>query len=133
MLFCLEPICWTERPRCTFFQLLQRLEILDFFFNSKTFNASHGKTSIEVQENPCIKTTVSGQLVIKSKAVADLREASPYSPKCSQFHAFFWIFLKHRRLAPPPGGLAPPPTENPGSAPCNPSQFWAQCTTERRY
>ena len=40
-----------------------------------------------------------------------------YGPKFSQFHAFFGKFWQYHRLAPPPGGLAHPPTGNPGSAP----------------
>ena len=38
-------------------------------------------------------------------------------PKFSQFHAVFRKFWQNHRLAPLPGGLAPPPTENPGSVP----------------
>ena len=48
--------------------------------------------------------------------VADLRPP-PHGPKCSQFHAVFGKFWQYHRLASPPGGLAPPPTGNPGSAP----------------
>ena len=40
-----------------------------------------------------------------------------YGPKFSQFHAVFGKILQNRMLAPPPGGLASPPTRNPGSAP----------------
>ena len=60
--------------------------------------------------------------------VADLRGGGrprrsppPHGPKCSQFHAVFWKFWQNHRLAPHPGGLALPPTGNPGSAsaPCH--------------
>ena len=39
----------------------------------------------------------------------------PHGPKFSQFHAVFWKIWQNRMLVPP--GLAPPPTENPGSVP----------------
>ena len=41
----------------------------------------------------------------------------PYGPKFSRFHAVFRKIWQNRMLAPPPRGLAPPPTGNPGSAP----------------
>ena len=55
-------------------------------------------------------------------AVADLggarpARAPPYGSKFSQFHAVFREIWQNHMLAPPPGGLAPPPTGNPGSAP----------------
>ena len=40
----------------------------------------------------------------------------PYGPKCSQFCTVFENFGKSICLE-PPGGLASPPMENPGSAP----------------
>ena len=45
--------------------------------------------------------------------------ASPHlnGPKFSQSHAVFGQNLQNRMLASPPGGLGPPPTGNPGSAP----------------
>ena len=56
-------------------------------------------------------------------SVKDLREGRPrrphpYGPKISQFHncGFFENCCQNRRLVPPPGGLAPPPMGNPGSA-----------------
>ena len=56
---------------------------------------------------------------ITVKAVADPKGHPPssYGPKCSWFHAFFGKIRKICMLALPPGGLTPPPTENPGSAP----------------
>ena len=39
--------------------------------------------------------------------------------KFSQFHAVFRKIWKNCMLAPPSGGLAPPPIGNPGSAPVN--------------
>ena len=45
------------------------------------------------------------------------RRAPPYDPKFSQFHAVFHKIWQNHMLAPLPGGLAPPPTGNPGSAP----------------
>ena len=67
--------------------------------------------------------------------MADLRDgappvcASPYGPKFSQFHVVLWNIWQNCRLAPPPGGLVPPPTGNPGSAPDNETEvlfigFW---------
>ena len=43
--------------------------------------------------------------------------APPYGPKICNFMQFFGKFWQNRRLALPPGGLAPPPTGNPGFAP----------------
>ena len=43
---------------------------------------------------------------------------SPCGPKCSQFHAGFYFLEKlAKSYVGAPGGLAPPHTENPGSAP----------------
>ena len=53
-----------------------------------------------------------------------LPACAPYSPKFSQFHAvFFGNFWQNRRLAPPPGGLAPLPTGNPGFVPVTSQNF----------
>ena len=41
---------------------------------------------------------------------------SPHGPKCSQFHAVFRKIWKNHMLG-RPGGLAPHPAWNPGSAP----------------
>ena len=41
----------------------------------------------------------------------------PHGPKFSQFHAVFRYIWQNHMLAPPPEGLAPPPTGDPGSAP----------------
>ena len=43
----------------------------------------------------------------------------PYGPKFSQFHVVFQKIWQNHMLVPPPPprGLAPPPTGNPGSAP----------------
>ena len=46
--------------------------------------------------------------------MADLR-GPIYDPKFSQFHATFWKIWQNHMLA-LPGGLAPPPAGNPGSA-----------------
>ena len=59
---------------------------------------------------------------IQFLSLADLGGAPParppYGPKCSQFHAVFRkMWQNHMLVRPPPGGLAPPPTGNPGSAP----------------
>ena len=40
----------------------------------------------------------------------------PQGPKFSQFHAVFCKIWQNHMFA-PPGGLAPPPMGNPGSAP----------------
>ena len=48
--------------------------------------------------------------------MADLGGAPPYGPNFSQFYAVFRKMWQNHMLA-PPGGLAPPPTGNPGSAP----------------
>ena len=77
----------------------------------------------------------------RCRTVADLRgappaRASPYGPKFSQFHADFWKFWQIVGWR-PLGGLAPPPTGNPGSAPveqecipvgCVPSTTVAVCS-----
>ena len=42
----------------------------------------------------------------------------PRGPKFSQFHAVFCKIWQNHMLT-PPGGLAPPPTGNPRSAPDN--------------
>ena len=41
----------------------------------------------------------------------------PTTQNFLNFMQFFGNFLHYHRLVPPPGGLAPPPTGNPGSAP----------------
>ena len=48
--------------------------------------------------------------------------ACPPGPKCSQSHAVFCKIWQNHMLA-PPGGLAPPPTGNPGSAPGKGTKF----------
>ena len=50
----------------------------------------------------------------------------PYGPKFSQFHAVFREIWQNHMLAPPPGGLTPPPTDNPGSAPDNHNHYFAE-------
>ena len=45
----------------------------------------------------------------------------PYGPKFSYFHAVFGKIWQICMFAPRPGGLAPPPTGNPGSATADPS------------
>ena len=58
-----------------------------------------------------------------SHAVADLRgrprhAPSPTAQKVLNFmQVFFGNFMQNPRLAPPLGGLAPSPMENPGSVP----------------
>ena len=69
--------------------------------------------------------------------MADLGDAPPsYGPKFSQFHAVIRKFGKIICWRPPPVGLAPPPTGNPGSAPavlypflCS---FWQKCCQSNR-
>ena len=43
----------------------------------------------------------------------------PHGPKFFKFHAVFWKICEICMLAPPSGGLAPPSTKNPGSAPAH--------------
>ena len=47
------------------------------------------------------------------------RRVPPYGPKFSQFHPVFHKIWQNHMLPPPPRGLAPPPTGNPGSAPAS--------------
>ena len=57
-------------------------------------------------------TWVSGEIFITS---ADLG-GPPTAQNVLNFMQFFHKFMQNHMLA-PPGGLAPPPTGNPGSAP----------------
>ena len=56
------------------------------------------------------------QYVCSGGSKGSARDAPPGS-KFFQFHAVFWEMLAKLYVGPPPEGLAPPPQENPASAP----------------
>ena len=82
-----------------------------------------GNPGVSAQRGVCQGVSARGISTqgVSARAVVDLHSKildarPPWGPKFFQFHAVFGKIRQNRMLAPPPGELAPPPRENPGSA-----------------